>query len=412
MKYWPLPLRLSFRFLFCYYLLYMAPAHGSANLLDMLPGTSWVTRPYMKMWDGIETWTAVHVFHLSGEVTTRFPTGSGDTTLDYIELLCFVVLALFAALVWSVLDRRRPDYRRLHAWLRVLVRYTLAVTMFAYGFAKIFPLQFRTPGFARLMEPYGEFSPMGALWWFMGASTAYIIFCGAAEVLGGLLLLLRRTTPLGAMVSFGVLCNIVALNYCYDVPVKLYSTNLLLMAVFLMAPDLRRLCALLILNRPTEPADLSAPGFTNRRLRVAVVAAPVLFVGYVLYQQIHGGWQAYQSTRVHLKRPPLYGMYVADPLPADPSQWHKVAIEFPTALTVRRMDDTVKNYGVKYDEAKSTITLTAGKDVPLTLIYSRPDPDHLQFTGPITLRLRKLDLAKFLLLSRGFRWINERPFNR
>ncbi len=412
MKYWPLPLRLLFRFLFSYYLLYLAPAHGSANLLEMLPGTSWLTRPYMQMWDGIETWVAVHIFHLSGEVITRFPTGSGDTTLDYIELLCFVVLALFAALVWSVLDRRRLEYRRLHAWLRVLVRYTLAVTMFTYGFAKVFPLQFRTPGFARLMEPYGEFSPMGALWWFMGASTAYIIFSGAAEVLGGLLLLPRRTATLGAMACFGVLCNVVALNYCYDVPVKLYSTNLLLMAVFLMAPDLHRLCAFLILNRPTEPADLSAPGFANRSLRIAARVTPVLFVGYVLYQQIHGGWEAYQSTRVHPKRPPLYGMYVADPLPAAPAQWRKVAIEYPTTLTVRLTDDTVKNYGVKYDEAKSTVTLTAGKEAPLTLTYSRPDPEHLQFTGPITLRLRKLDPAKFLLLSRGFHWINERPLNR
>ncbi len=411
MKYWPLPLRLLFRFLFCYYLLYMAPAHGSANLLEMLPGTSWLTRPYMKMWDGVETWLAVHVFHLTGEVTTRFLTGSGDTTLDYIELLCFVVLALCAALVWSVLDRRRLEYRRLHSWLRVLVRYTLAVTMFTYGFAKIFPLQFRTPGLARLMEPYGEFSPMGALWWFMGASTAYIIFSGTAEVLGGLLLLWRRTTTLGAMVSFGVLCNVVALNYCYDVPVKLYSTNLLLMAVFLMAPDLHRLCAFLILNRATEPADLSAPGFASRGLRIAARVVPILFVSYVLYDQIHGGWQAYHSS-LHPKRPSLYGMYVADPLPADPSQWHKVAIEYPTALTARLMDDTVKNYRAAYDDAKSTVTLTAGKDAPLTLTYSRPDPDHLQFTGPLTLRLRKLDPAKFLLLSRGFHWINERPFNR
>jgi hypothetical protein len=412
MKYWPLRLRLLFRFVFCYYLLYLAPAHGSANLLEMLPGTSWLTGPYMKMWDGIETWLAVHAFHLSGEFTRRFPTGSGDTTLDYIELLCFVVAALLGALVWSILDRRRLEYRRLHSWLRVLVRYTLAVTMFSYGFAKVFPLQFRTPGFARLMEPYGEFSPMGALWWFMGASTAYIVISGSAEVLGGLLLLFRRTTTLGAMVSFVVLCNIVALNYCYDVPVKLYSSNLLLMAVFLMAPDFDRLCAVLIRNRPAEPADLSAPSFTNRKLRIAAVVIPVLFVGYVLYEQIHGGWQAYQSSRVHPKRPPLYGMYVADPLPADPAQWRKVAIEFPTALTVRLMDDTVKNYGVKYDEARSTVTLTAGKEAPLTLTYSRPDPDHLQFSGPVTLRLRKLDPAKFLLLSRGFHWINERPLNR
>jgi hypothetical protein len=49
-----------------------------------------------------------------------------------------------------------------------------------------------------------------------------------------------------------VLANIVALTFCYDVPVKLYSSHLLLMAVFLVAPDLRRLLNL-VWNRPTAP---------------------------------------------------------------------------------------------------------------------------------------------------------------
>ena len=65
---------------------------------------------------------------------------------------------------------------------------------------------------------------MGALWWFMGASIPYIIFAGAAEVLGGLLLVLRRTAALGALVAFAVMVNVMMLNYCYDAPVKLYST--------------------------------------------------------------------------------------------------------------------------------------------------------------------------------------------
>ena len=101
------------------------------------------------------------------------------------------------------------------------------------------------------------------------------------------------------MVCFVVLANVVALNYCYDVPVKLYSTNLLLMSVFLMAPDLRRLFTLLLLNRATEPRDLSAPSFANRKLRTAGLVFQVVFVGYILYQNIHGGWQGYQSTRVN-----------------------------------------------------------------------------------------------------------------
>jgi hypothetical protein len=32
--------------------------------------------------------------------------------------------------------------------------------------------------------------------------------------------------------------------------------------------------------------------------------------------------------------------------------------------------------------------------------------------GRVSMRLRKIDPSKFLLLSRGFHWINEVPFNR
>ena len=246
----------------------------------------------------------------------------------------------------------------------------------------------------------------------MGASTPYIVFTGSAEVLGGLLLFFRRTTTLGAMVCFVVLSNIVALNYCYDVPVKLYSTNLLLMAVFLMAPDLFRLCRFFLWNQAAEPADLSAPSFQNRKLRIAAMVFQILFVGYVLFEHIHGGWQGYQLSRVHPKRPPLYGVYEVEAPASDQARWKKVAIDFPTAITVRMTDDSVKNFADQIRRSQEHPHADRGKDAPFTLAYARPDPDHVQLTGPLTLRLRKLDPAKFLLLNRGFHWINERAFNR
>ncbi|MGC6489002.1 MAG: hypothetical protein ACON4Z_15240, partial [Planctomycetota bacterium] len=43
-------------------------------------------------------------------------------------------------------------------------------------------------------------------------------------------------------------------NYCYDVPVKIYSTHLTLMGLLILVPDARRLLALLMGNRnPTDP---------------------------------------------------------------------------------------------------------------------------------------------------------------
>ena len=133
-------------------------------------------------------------------------------------------------------------------WLRPIL---------SYGFFQVLPLQFPEPGPDRLIMSYGDSSPMGLLWRFMGASRPYTVFGGLAEALGGLLLLWRRTTLLGALVAFGLLLNIVMLNFSYDVPVKLFSSLLLGLALFLVWPDVGRLVDLFVRNRPGA-ADLAA----------------------------------------------------------------------------------------------------------------------------------------------------------
>ncbi len=427
---WSVGRRVAFRFVCCYFLLYMAPVpSGRLDLIDTVPGGSFIGKAFGGLWHKLVPWVAIHILHLSGKATTYFLTGSGDTTLDYIENLLFVVIAAIAAVVWSVADRKRPDYRSLDAWLRLAVRYTLAFTMFSYGFAKVFPLQFRFPGFQKLTELYGDFSPMGVLWNFMGASTAYTIFAGICETLGGALLLFRRTATLGALLSFGVLLNVAMLNFCYDVPVKLYSVNLVLMAVFLAAPHCRRLLNLLVLNRAAEPADLTAPRFARRFLRIGATVFQVLFVGYFLYSGISETWAAYKESYIVQKRPPLYGLYDVEtftrneqeipPLTTGAARWKRVAIQYPTSFSIRMMDDSPKGYTAAYNEAQHTVALSMGaeKSDKSTLEYSRPDADHVALTGKLgadtlSIRLRKVDPSRFLLVNRGFHWINELPFNR
>jgi len=389
---WSLARRLVFRFFCCYWLLYVLPEGGRVSLV---PFSDVVLKWWEKMWHAAVPWVATRVFHVTGQPATYFPTGSGDTTLEYITNLLYVLVAIVAMLAWSALDRRRPNYRALDAWLRVLVRYTLAFTLFGYGFAKIFPLQFQPTPLRRFIEPYGAFSPMGVLWSFMGASVPYIIYTGCAEVLGGVLLLFRRTTSLGAMVSFAVMLNIAVLNYCYDVPVKLYSTNLTLMAVFLLVPDLRRLSDVLVRNRAAAPADLNAIHFKRRWMRIGAVVWWTLVVGYHLYSNISGGWQGYNQAYRNPQRSPYYGIYDVE----SPGNWRKVAIQFPTNIMVRKADDSMQGYSTK--DAKWTAS----------------DADHLILEGtfdgaPTTIRLRKADLNKYQLPSRGFHWISEFPFNR
>ncbi len=69
--------------------------------------------------------------------------------------------------------------------------------MINYGAVKVIKAQFPNPTLDRLLQPFGDASPMGLLWTFMGASESYNIFTGAGELIGGLLLTTRRTTLLG-----------------------------------------------------------------------------------------------------------------------------------------------------------------------------------------------------------------------
>ena len=402
---WSLPLRIGWRFVCCWMILYILPDQGHVNLVGPIPLSSYLTKPYIQIWRALVPWVAVHLFHLSGPAVV-YPAvnGSGDSTLDYVQHFCYAVIAAIATVIWSVLDRRRPDYRTFHSWLHVAVRYALAFTMFGYGFAKVIPTQFGPPTLVRLIEPLGDFSPMGLLWTFIGYSKAYTIFSGAAEVLGGALLLIRRTATLGAMASAVVLANIVALNFCYDVPVKLYSSSLLLMALFLMAGDLRRVFQALLTRIP-------APRFEPRWVRIGVVVFQILFVGMFLYEDISGGWKYYSTAVLHPVRSPLYGLYDVE---GGSAGWKRLILTTPTAASVRMLDDSARPYAAEYDTANHRLTLINQKDKQRQVFeYSQPDPDHVVLQGDaLQVRLKKVDTQKFLLVNRGFHWINERPFNR
>jgi uncharacterized membrane protein YphA (DoxX/SURF4 family) len=167
----------------------------------------------------IVSWAALHVFGREAPLSLGGNSASGDDLFGWATHLCLLVFAMLATVVWSLLDRRLNSYPSLHKWFRVFIRFSLAGQMLNYGFAKVFPSQMPFL-LARLVEPFGAFSPMGVLWSFMSASQPYEIFVGCAEVLGGILLILPQTTTLGALICMVDMTQVFILNMTYDVPVK------------------------------------------------------------------------------------------------------------------------------------------------------------------------------------------------
>jgi hypothetical protein len=423
---WGIAKRILFRFAFVYLLIYNLTFPLSflvffGNLAQK------IGQPYGDFWNALVPWVGTHLF---GVTITVQPNGSGDTTYNYVQVFCYLVISLVVTAIWSLLDRRRANYSRMFDWLRVWVRFSLAFTMLLYGAVKIIQSQFPAPSLDRLLQPFGDSSPMGLLWTFMGASRAYNLFTGLGEFVGGLLLTTRRTTLLGALVSIGVLGHVAVLNLCYDVPVKLFSLHLLAMAAFLALPDLRRVADVFILNRGVEAAPLGAL-FPWRWMNIgAVVVRTVIVLGFATQTL----WIAHQNSQRFgnaAPKSPLYGIWNVEqfeidgkakpPLVTDTDRWRRVIFDYPQMVAIQLMSDSRQRYVLQLDEDARTLALSKRDDAnwKATINYQRSDPDSdlLALEGKIdghTIRaqLRRRDPSEFLLGSRGFHWINEYPFNR
>ena len=193
--------KVLFRLLFTYFVLYIL-----LTLLSPLFET-----PFR--WIGKVIFGIDYEYEVSGY-------GSGDHTFAYLTLFVNAISTFVIVIIWNLLDRKRKSYNTLLYWFLVFLRVVLIAAMFLYGFAKIFKLQFPSASLTHLLDPLGDFSPMGLAWTYMGFSIGFNVFVGFLEVLGGLLLIPRRTQTLGSFIVIGVMTQVAVMNFCYDIPAR------------------------------------------------------------------------------------------------------------------------------------------------------------------------------------------------
>ncbi len=423
---WSLAQRIAFRFCFVYFSLYFAATQIITSLLPIpkmdIPDLSsfWPIRH-------ITLWVAAHIFRITQPVLYS-ETGSGDRRFDWMLIFWLLVFSSLASALWSILDRKRENYVALNKWLRLVIRFGLVGQMLAYGMDKFVPLQMPFPYLTRLLEPFRNFSPMGVLWSSIGASPAYEVFAGSAEMLAGILLIFPRTMLLGALVCMADMVQVFMLNMTYDVPVKLLSFHLFLMALFLAAPDLRRLSDFFFTHRavaPSTPPEL----FQMRRSNRIALGAQIVFGIWLLGMNAWSArvsWHEYGGGRT---KSALYGIWnidelsidtqVRSPLTTDYDRWRRAIFDFPERITFQRMDDSFTGYGATINVNNNTIALTKSGDDKWkgNLAFQRLAPDRLILDGnmgdrKIHMQLQLVDTSNFLLVSRGFHWVQDYPFNR
>jgi uncharacterized membrane protein YphA (DoxX/SURF4 family) len=429
--------RVVFRFVFCYLALYCLYVSSFVEQIVKFAFTLRFTdTSYDLFWHRVVPWVGSHLLHLAKPITI-FSNGSGDTTYDNVLILCELFLAGVATVIWSALDRNRSEYRRLYEWLRFVVRLVLSSAMLIYGMDKLIPVQFGAMTLTRLSTRVGDLTPFRLLWTFMAASKPYTICCGAAEVLAGILLIFPRFTTLGALIAMADMANVFALNMSYDVPVKLGALHYLLMSLFLLAPEARRLANVLVLNRAAAPREirpLSSHLWVNRAAQILMTAVAVLLLSVLTHESfkryaaenspnagtqpaLYGVWSVDEFAVSPHATSPLFTAFLISDLRISPGdeRWTELIIDNDPLAGIRLNNGVIDSVRLKLDAGKSTVSIDDPADASwkCDFVYQRTG-DQLALQGQINgnavaMKLHRANW-KGNLVTRGFHWINERPF--
>jgi hypothetical protein len=399
--------RIAFRFFFVYLALFALATQITGS---MIPNLSFYYRGMGRLWPmrDLTVWVASHVF---GVAALEDPATGGEPMAFWVQSFWVLIVAVAATLIWSALDRRRDNYETLHKWFRLFVRFALAGAMFEYGMTKLIPTQFPPPSLETLVTPVGDMTLSALLWASIGASPAYEIFTGCIEVLGGLLLLLPRTTMLGALVSLAAMTQVFVLNMTYDVGLKLISFHLILLALFLLAPDASRLIGFFLRQEGSGTAN-----------RVAL-AAQVVFGLYLIGTYAYINIEFWNLAGARSPRSPLYGIWNVEQMAVNGEarpvelndydrRWRRVIFDAPTTVVFQRTDDSFARYGAAMDAGGKTLTLSKGgsKNWKASFVVERPSTDRLVLQGEmdgqqVRAEFRLVEFDTLRLLNSDFRWV-------
>jgi hypothetical protein len=175
-------------------------------------------------------------------------------------------------------------------------------------------------------------------------------------------------------------------------------------------------------------AELDLPRWHSRRVRIGALGVKTLLVLTGVGSPL---WLSLKYSRQLEQHPPLYGIWDIDTfvrgrdtMPAllgDVVRWRRLVVSHPGFLSLHLLNDSTRGFGVNVDTLKGTLQWTSVRDSAVTgsfrYLRSGVFHDQLALDGVLNkdslhVRLHRVDESRFLLVNRGYHWINEFPFNR
>ena len=178
-------------------------------------------------------------------------------------------------------------------------RWIAAVICIFYGFAKVNGSQFTVID-SEVTKPLGEVSGFWLTWYYFGYSATYGMLVAAVQIVGGVLLIVPKTSLLGALVLIPIAANIVLIDIFFGIRGALVPAVVLLGSLIVVATAHARPLIDVVLMRPTRS---SLNGVARAAAAVAIIGTAYAFSWWVANYNnrrptaIDGVWTVVADTR-------------------------------------------------------------------------------------------------------------------
>ena len=396
----------------------------------------------VQWWLDVGQWTITRILRLPEHFVSS--PSARDVLTPYVSSAVFLLMSGLLAAIWLVLDRCGLTHRLAFSWAFLVARLMLASFMMGYGWVKVLPAQFGLmasgAGTDYLIQQVGQLGPRDMLWAFMEASRSYQVAAGLVELLGGLLLLTRKTTMWGAFISAAAMSNVVMLDIGYDATVKFLAGLILSLAAAMIAPYTKGLGTMLVRHAAGRSPEAVAVA-RRHRLQAVVLIAGVFTACLLVWWTYRDAEKTAQEFARSPAQTPLHGIWDVEEvsragedvplLITDQSLWRRLVLPWggtDGGAILVWMSDAVTYCNSKIDAKTQTLTIEPDSDSAATKVGSArptlPVPARLFFhytvgardelvltsadrDGPsVSIRLRRFDHSQYPLIAhkRGWRW--------
>lgn len=284
----------------------------------------------------------------------------------------------------------------------------LALILFKYGLDKLFKQQFYLPEPNLLFTPLGHLDKDILYWSTMGVSRSYNIFLGMVEIVPAILLLFKKTRTIGAIIAVGVLMNIVAINFSFDISVKMFSTILLLLSIYLAWPGIKIISTSLVSGRNIQNPEEEDHQTRSRQQ----YWTKTLIISLIILESLYPHLKRGNFNDDLAPRPLLHGAYEVISVSSNNKAPYikRVFIHRDGYLIFQDNYDEMEDFKMEINSAKNEILISeySGQTNVIQFSYDKKNDIltiDLPFDNKRKLNCRKINTQKLPIMEEHYHWL-------